>query len=401
MDTVNRAMQMGGGYSSIDYGAMQAVSSMFGSMSVLSTLISLLPAMVIVAGIWMVFAAAKRNVLPGLAAVGLTMIRIVVIVQLVFACIALALIEILCIVVMVGVNSVAGYYGDGGSITGIMILGMIIVAAVSAIGIIYYLKLSGTVKRIKGVLATGQTNSQVSLYVEVFCYINGVIAVIGGLGSLVGFSVFGFLSEAGLATANICFAILLRQYRRNMELLITDPQQVYTNLQKKHEQQYQRGVQQPQQPVQQWGQQPQQPAQQWGQQSQQPVQQTGAGYGETEVLPYYSETTVLNGQMINNGVLQLVYLVRQKTRESICINKSEFWFGKEAGHVDYCITDNTAISRRHAVILIRNNECYIRDNYSTNRVFVNGQVLEAGADTPLANGDRIRMGDEEFTVSIG
>ena len=52
-------------------------------------------------------------------------------------------------------------------------------------------------------------------------------------------------------------------------------------------------------------------------------------------------------------------------------------------------------------VTIRNNECYIMDNHSTNRVFVNGRVLEAGVDTPLANGDRIRMGDEEFTVSIG
>ena len=194
-----------------------------------------------------------------------------------------------------------------------------------------------------------------------------------------------------------------------MELLIQNPQQAYENLRQmteKHNAPQQGNPQQwtTQQGTaqQQWA--PQQGAaqQQWTQAPQQEaVQQQGASYGETEVLPYYNETTVLSGQMVNNGALQLVHLIRQRTGESICINKAEFWLGKDAGNVDYCITDNTAISRRHALITIRNNECYIMDNHSTNRVFVNGRVLEAGVDTPLANGDRIRMGDEEFTVSIG
>lgn len=110
---------------------------------------------------------------------------------------------------------------------------------------------------------------------------------------------------------------------------------------------------------------------------------------------------VLGGQMINNGVLQSVRLIRQKTGETIYINKASFWFGKDAGNVDYCIAGNAAISRRHALITIRNNECFIQDNHSTNHAFLNGHVLEAGVDTPLSDGDRVRMGDEEFTVSIG
>ena len=409
MDLANQIMQMEGGYSSMDYASMQIFSGMFDGMSVTFTLISLLPAMVITAGIWLVFAAAKKNALPGLASTGLTMIRVVVIVQLVFACIGLALMEILCIVGLVGAGAAASYYGSGGAVAGIMFLVMILIAAVSAVQIIYYLKLSGTIKRMKTVLTTGQPDGQVSLYVEILCYISGAGSALGALMSLVGFSVFGLLSGAGMATASICFAMLLRQYRNNMELLIQNPQQAYENLRQmteKHNAPQQGNPQQwtTQQGTaqQQWA--PQQGAaqQQWTQAPQQEaVQQQGASYGETEVLPYYNETTVLSGQMVNNGALQLVHLIRQRTGESICINKAEFWLGKDAGNVDYCITDNTAISRRHALITIRNNECYIMDNHSTNRVFVNGRVLEAGVDTPLANGDRIRMGDEEFTVSIG
>lgn len=389
MDIMNSAMQMSGGYSSMDYGAVQALSGFMGGMTMFTTLITLLPAMVITAGIWLAFAAAKRNVLPGLASTGLTMVRIVVIVQLVFACIGLALVELICILVMVGVNTAASYYGSGGPATGIMILIMLVFAAVSAVQIIYYLKLSGTIKRMKTALITGQPDAQVSLYVEILCYINGALTVFGALGSLVSFSIFGFLADAGLATANICFAMLLRKYRNNMELLIRNPRQAYENLQRMAED---RQVQQAEAAPQQWAQQPQQA---------EAVPQQETAYGETEILPYYNETTVLSGQLVNNGMIQVVHLIRQKTGENICINKTQFWIGKDAGNVDYCITDNTAVSRRHALITIRNNECYILDNHSTNRVFVNGRVLEAGVDTPIANGDRIRMGDEEFTVSIG
>lgn len=396
MDIMNSAMQMSGGYSSMDYGAVQALSGFMGGMTMFTTLITLLPAMVITAGIWLAFAAAKRNVLPGLASTGLTMVRIVVIVQLVFACIGLALVELICILVMVGVNTAASYYGSGGPATGIMILIMLVFAAVSAVQIIYYLKLSVTIKRMKTALITGQPDAQVSLYVEILCYINGALTVFGALGSLVSFSIFGFLADAGLATANICFAMLLRKYRNNMELLIRNPRQAYENLQRMAEdrqpQQAEAAPQQAETAPQQWAQQPQQA---------EAVPQQETAYGETEILPYYNETTVLSGQLVNNGMIQVVHLIRQKTGENICINKTQFWIGKDAGNVDYCITDNTAVSRRHALITIRNNECYILDNHSTNRVFVNGRVLEAGVDTPIANGDRIRMGDEEFTVSIG
>ena len=372
MDIMTGIMEMGGGYSSADYGAMQAVSGMLGGMSVFSTLISLLPVMVSLAGVWLVFAAAKRNALPGLASTGLTMIRIITIIQLVFACISAVVLEIVCIVLMVGMNSMAGYYGSGGSITAFVVIAMIAIAAVSAVQIIYYLKLGGTVRRMKDTLVTGQPDDQISLYVEIICYIGGAGSALSALMSLASFSVYGFLANAGMATANICFAMLLRKYRNMMDLLIHDPQQAYQNMQQASSQpQYQ---------------------------AQQP---SGAGYGETDILPYYNETTVLGGQMVNNGVFQSVHMTRQKTGEVICINKAAFWFGKEAGNVDYCITDNTAISRRHALITIRNNECFIQDNHSTNRVFLNGRALEPGVDTPVSNGDRVRMGDEEFTVSIG
>lgn len=397
-DLMDQIMSMSGGYSSLDYSAVRAVSGMFNGITVFSMLMSMLPAMVIVAGIWLIFAAAKRNMLPGTASVGLTMARVIAIIQLVLACIGAVLLEILCIVLLSAVNSVSGYYGSTGSANAVLVFIMILFAGVSAVQIIYYLKLNKMIVNIKDTLLTGQPDDNISLYVEILCYINGGIAVIGALMSLADVEVLNFFANAGMATADICFAIMIRQYRSKMQLLIHNPQQFYQEMQmaeqRAQQAQQQRGAQQPYQGQQQWAQQPYQAPQQ----AQNP---SGSGYGETSELPYRNETMVLGGQMVNNGVLQSVRLIRQKTGETIYINKSSFWFGKDAGNVDYCLTDNAAISRRHALITIRNNECFIQDNHSTNRTFLNGHVLEAGVDTALSDGDRVRMGDEEFTVNIG
>lgn len=397
-DLMDQIMSMSGGYSSLDYSAVLAVSGMFNGITVFSMLMSMLPAMVIVAGIWLIFAAAKRNMLPGTASVGLTMARVIAIIQLVLACIGAVLLEILCIVLLSAVNSVSGYYGSTGSANAVLVFIMILFAGVSAVQIIYYLKLNKMIVNIKDTLLTGQPDDNISLYVEILCYINGGIAVIGALMSLADVEVLNFFANAGMATADICFAIMIRQYRSKMQLLIHNPQQFYQEMQmaeqRAQQAQQQRGAQQPYQGQQQWAQQPYQAPQQ----AQNP---SGSGYGETSELPYRNETMVLGGQMVNNGVLQSVRLIRQKTGETIYINKSSFWFGKDAGNVDYCLTDNAAISRRHALITIRNNECFIQDNHSTNHTFLNGHILEAGVDTPLTDGGRVRMGDEEFTVSIG
>lgn len=397
-DLMDQIMSMSGGYSSLDYSAVRAVSGMFNGITVFSMLMSMLPAMVIVAGIWLIFAAAKRNMLPGTASVGLAMARVIAIIQLVLACIGAVLLEILCIVLLSAVNSVSGYYGSTGSANAVLVFIMILFAGVSAVQIIYYLKLNKMIVNIKDTLLTGQPDDNISLYVEILCYINGGIAVIGALMSLADVEVLNFFANAGMATADICFAIMIRQYRSKMQLLIHNPQQFYQEMQmaeqRAQQAQQQRGAQQPYQGQQQWAQQPYQAPQQ----AQNP---SGSGYGETSELPYRNETMVLGGQMVNNGVLQSVRLIRQKTGETIYINKSSFWFGKDAGNVDYCLTDNAAISRRHALITIRNNECFIQDNHSTNHTFLNGHILEAGVDTPLTDGGRVRMGDEEFTVSIG
>ncbi|MBO5424313.1 MAG: FHA domain-containing protein [Lachnospiraceae bacterium] len=104
------------------------------------------------------------------------------------------------------------------------------------------------------------------------------------------------------------------------------------------------------------------------------------------------ETTVLNQIQYKNIV---PYLVRLRTNELVPIDKSPFTVGKSPDN-NYQIVDNKRISRQHCSLKISNGECYIKDNDSTNKTYVNGKVIQPGFDVMLSNDDYIRMADEEF-----
>ncbi len=114
------------------------------------------------------------------------------------------------------------------------------------------------------------------------------------------------------------------------------------------------------------------------------------GSGETTVLSAGSgETTVLNG---NFGVL-----VRAKTGERITINSAEFVIGKERSRVNYCVNDNTNVSRQHVRVSNRGGAAYAEDLNSTNGSFINGVKLSSGQPAALKDGDTLLVADEEFT----
>lgn len=119
------------------------------------------------------------------------------------------------------------------------------------------------------------------------------------------------------------------------------------------------------------------------------------GAGETTVLNQGSnETTVLN-QNVNYGSL-----VRKKNKETIKVNAARFVIGKERAKVNYCVVDNTSVSRTHATLVARGGTTYLLDMNATNGTFVNGVRLTPGQESPLKNGDTILLADEEFTFYV-
>lgn len=102
------------------------------------------------------------------------------------------------------------------------------------------------------------------------------------------------------------------------------------------------------------------------------------------------DTTVL-GAGAAGFVLQ-----RKNGGEKVTVNKPEFYIGKEKAKVDYCITNNNSISRRHARIKVRAGKCYISDLGSTNCTYINGTKLAPNQEVALIPGDKVKLSNEEF-----
>lgn len=129
----------------------------------------------------------------------------------------------------------------------------------------------------------------------------------------------------------------------------------------------------------------------------QPQMNMSDGSAETSVLnDGAAETTLLGG---GKG-LPTAYLVRKKNGERINMTKQVFKLGKERRRVDYCISDNSNISRSHADIVYKNDSFYIVDNNTTNGTTVNGVVLQGGKEHRLNNNDIIKLADEEFKFQM-
>lgn len=148
---------------------------------------------------------------------------------------------------------------------------------------------------------------------------------------------------------------------------------------------------QPQSPIQ-----PQSPVQPGGYQ-QPPVQPMAEpeGAGETTLLDSGAgETTLLSGA--GGGA----YLIRKKNGEKIAITSQNFAIGKERRRVNYCISDNTSVSRYHVVITKKGSDYYAADQKSSNFTFVNGVQLSPYQETLLTDKSILKLSDEEFEFHL-
>lgn len=110
--------------------------------------------------------------------------------------------------------------------------------------------------------------------------------------------------------------------------------------------------------------------------------------------PDDEETTVLTA---NTRVKSGPVIIRTRTGERIKIDKPIFCIGKSTQGVDYQVTDNNSVSRRHAYIINVNGVYYLRDNKSTNHTYLGGKIISSGTDMMLIDGIRFKLANEEFT----
>lgn len=113
--------------------------------------------------------------------------------------------------------------------------------------------------------------------------------------------------------------------------------------------------------------------------------------GETTILNQGAgETTVLS-KNVNGGSL-----IRKRTGESISISSEQFVIGRERKSVNYCISDNTSISRSHVRLTVRNGVTYLADLNAANGTYVNGVKAAPRQEIALKSGDKITLADEDF-----
>lgn len=117
--------------------------------------------------------------------------------------------------------------------------------------------------------------------------------------------------------------------------------------------------------------------------------------GETTVLSGDAgETTVLS-KNVNGGTL-----IRKRTGETININAEQFVIGRERKSVNYCISDNSSISRNHVRLTVRNGVTYLTDLNAANGTSVNGVKAMPRQEIALKSGDKITLADEDLEYKI-
>lgn len=116
--------------------------------------------------------------------------------------------------------------------------------------------------------------------------------------------------------------------------------------------------------------------------------------GETGILdPNYWNR--ISGDAGNSG--RQPRLVNVRNGQAVSITKDNFWIGKE--DVDLLINKDT-ISRKHAVIVVKNGHYFVMDNGSTNKTFVDGHEISPKASVEIYGGTRIKFANEEYEFQI-
>lgn len=103
--------------------------------------------------------------------------------------------------------------------------------------------------------------------------------------------------------------------------------------------------------------------------------------------------------LINNAS-QTLYLVAMNAprRMEICVNKDEFFLGKNPISVDGVIGFNKAISRVHCEIVKRGGQYFVVDLESVNGTYVNGNRVIPGQMYPVKNNDILRLANSDFQL---
>lgn len=94
------------------------------------------------------------------------------------------------------------------------------------------------------------------------------------------------------------------------------------------------------------------------------------------------------------------FLLREDNGEKIAISHTEFKIGRKKELCDYALENIAVVSRVHAIFFLEENHCFVMDNHSLNKVYVNEVDIPAGTKHLLSENDFIQIGSVCFTVTV-
>lgn len=115
---------------------------------------------------------------------------------------------------------------------------------------------------------------------------------------------------------------------------------------------------------------------------------------------YMSNTELILPSASPKEAIITGYLITENgAGQRIQINAPEFVIGRQANEVNYHI-DNTHISRKHTVIIQKNNGFYLKDLESKNKTYLNGYEIAPHQEFQLSHNDEIKVFDIPFRFEI-
>ncbi len=219
-----RALNMFGGDVPYEvYSVIDSIARIGRAPFVMIAILGLIPSILICVGLWLTYASATNRNYVGMKTSGLTMIKVIYVIELIFSAIWLLVSEILILVVAIGVNNLANSYSDyyyygasyGGASIAIFVVLALIIGAIFAFQIVYNAKIISSINTAKYTINTGVPSDKISGFVAIWSFICA--------GGLLFTLATNFLGSVLGMTSLICFAILIYKYKNAMRRVMYAP----------------------------------------------------------------------------------------------------------------------------------------------------------------------------------